>query len=112
MDNGTYTCEASSKTGARSPIAREVIKIVGSEDIFIGNFQFNGNHIITQPKGENETRWHFTVEARPMSHSKFIWRGPRGEIIDDHNLEKYEKNIDGDKVNLVIKDKTATESEA
>ena len=39
-----------------------------------------------------------------MSHSKFIWRGPRGEIIDDHNLEKYEKNIDGDKVNLVIKD--------
>ena len=39
-----------------------------------------------------------------MSHAKFIWRGPRGDIIEDHNLEKYEKNIDGDKINLVMKD--------
>ena len=82
------------------------MKIVESEDVYVGNFNFHGNHIITQPRGENETRWYFTVEARPMSHAKFIWEGPRGEIIDDHNLEKYEKNIERDQVKLVIKDVT------
>ena len=105
-DNGTYICQAESKSGAKSPEARETIKIVGSEDIYIGSFNFHGTHVIIQPKGENETRWYFTVEARPMSHAKFIWKGPRGDFIDDRNLEKYEKNIDGDKVKLVIKDVT------
>ena len=77
---------------------------MGSEEVFIGNFKFHGNHVITKPKDVTEIKWFFTIEARPLSHATFTWRGPKGEIIDDHNLEKYEKVVDGDQVKLVIKD--------
>ena len=73
------------------------------EEVFIGDFKFHGNQVITQPEGVNETSWLFTIEARPLSCATFTWRGPRGEIIVDNKLEKYEKVVDGDQIKLVIK---------
>ena len=104
FDNGTYTCQASSNKGAKSGNTKETLRIVGPEDLFIGSFLFQGHQVITQPQSEKDTRWHFTIDVHPIDHATFTWRGPKGDIIDDLNLVRYEKNIIGDKVNLVIKD--------
>ena len=103
-DSGQYKCQASNTAGAKSPVVSQVIRVVSGTEVFIGKFIFEaGNHVIRQPPGITETRWMFSVEARPRNFATFVWKDPRGNVIDTNN-PKYEMTIVDFDVKLVIRD--------
>lgn len=105
-DSGQYMCQATNTAGAKSPVVSEDVKVVSGTEVFIGKFIFGaGNHVIRQPPGVTETRWMFSVEARPRNLATFVWKDPRGNVIDTDS-PKYEMTIDDFDVKLVIRDVT------
>ena len=109
-DSGQYTCQATNTAGAKSPVVSEDVKVVSGTEVFIGKFIFGaGNHVIRQPPGITETRWMFLVEARPRNLATFVWRDPRGNVIDTSSSPKYEMTLDDFEVKLVIRDVTISD---
>ena len=105
-DSGQYMCQATNTAGAKSPVVSEDVKVVSGTEVFIGKFIFGaGNHVIRQPPGVTETRWMFSVEARPRHLATFVWRDPRGNEIDTSS-PKYEMTLEDFDVKLVIRDVT------
>ena len=108
-DSGQYRCQVTNSAGAESPVVSEDIKVVSETEVFIGKFKFGaGNHVIRQPPGVTETRWMFSVEARPRHLATFVWRDPRGNEIDTSS-PKYEMTLEDFDVKLVIRDVTISD---
>ena len=56
-DSGEYKCSAVGATGAKSSIVSRSIKVVRSDEVFIGKFLFeHGRHRINQPPGMLQTQ--------------------------------------------------------
>ena len=109
-DSGEYRCVAFTKAGAKSPIVSKNIKVVRSDEVFIGKLEFDhGTHKIIQPPGVPTTRWMFTVEARPLHLAQFIWKDPRNNIIDHQHNSKYQMTQSDSHIKLLIKDVTVND---
>ena len=102
-DSGEYKCSGVGATGAASSTVSRRIKVVRDDEVFIGKLMFDhGGHRIYQPPDDQETRWLFSVEARPLHLATFTWRDPHGVVIE--NSRKYEMIVEDYEVKLLIRD--------
>ncbi len=62
-----------------------------------------GGSLIRIKDAKDEVKWFFEVETIPRERTTFTWLLPSGDEVPHKELEKYSKEVDGNKVKLVIK---------